>query len=281
MKIKDYRTGFIDKLHSIYDRNEAESIFYLILQDLHSLKRLDIALSPERSFDQKSIDNWTKILERLLQNEPVQYILGKSHFMEMDFLVNQNVLIPRPETEELVQSVIKDFEKDSNLKILDIGTGSGAIAISLAKNFPNAQVFAIDISEGALNVAKKNAIENNVHITFSKADILKTVTLDEKFDIIVSNPPYVRILEKETMRANVIDHEPSTALFVPDDDALIFYQKISAFAKNYLMENGKLYFEINQYLAKETVRAISENGFSKVEISQDILGNDRMIKAWG
>ncbi len=280
IKIREYRNHFVEKLSIIYDKDEAESIFYLILEQSYSLKRIDLALNPDITFDEKSIENWNKILERLLTNEPVQYILAKSHFMEMEFFVDQNVLIPRPETEELVQMIINDYAgNQSNLKILDIGTGSGAIAISLAKYFPNAKVSAVDISEGALAVAKKNASDNKVEVNFAKADILKTENLNEDFDIIVSNPPYVRILEKQEMRANVIDHEPDTALFVNDNDALIFYKKISELAKNHLSANGKLYFEINQYLAKETKDLILQNGFTKVEIFKDIFGNDRMIKA--
>jgi release factor glutamine methyltransferase len=209
-------------------------------------------------------------------------LLLKTIFYVLDFEVNENVLIPRPETEELVEWILesqKSKVKSQKLKILDIGTGSGCIAISLAKNIPNATVFAIDISEKALATAKKNAEINGVNVTFLEKNILETEDLEQQFDIIVSNPPYVRELEKEEIKKNVLDNEPHLALFVEDNDALIFYRKIAELAQKNLVENGQLFFEINQYLGTETVDLLEKMNFKNIELRKDIYGNDRMIKA--
>ncbi|MFV7234658.1 MULTISPECIES: peptide chain release factor N(5)-glutamine methyltransferase [Flavobacterium] len=281
MKIKEYRTQFIEELTPIYDAGEAESFFYLILEEKHQLKRIDLALHPDLVFSEEEIAVWNSILEPLQQEIPIQYLLGKTSFYGLDFEVNENVLIPRPETEELVEWIIKSnlkIEKFKNLKILDIGTGSGCIAISLAKNLPNAQVYAIDVSEKALATAKKNAAINEVNVTFVNQNILGTEDLQQQFDIIVSNPPYVRNLEKEEIKKNVLDNEPHLALFVEDNDALIFYKKIAELAQKNLLPNGQLYFEINQYLGKEMVDLLEKLNFATIELRKDIYGNDRMIK---
>jgi len=228
------------------------------------------------------IKNWNLILEQLKKEIPIQYLLGSTSFYGLNFEVNSDVLIPRPETEELVDWIIKDcliFRNDVTLKIVDIGTGSGCIAISLAKNLPNAQVFAIDVSGKALATAKKNAELNNVEVTFIQKNILETASLDFQFDIIVSNPPYVRNLEKVEINKNVLDNEPHLALFVDDNDALVFYRKIAELAQKSLSKNGQLYFEINQYLGKETVALLENLGFENLELRKDIYGNDRMIFA--
>ncbi|MFV8392702.1 peptide chain release factor N(5)-glutamine methyltransferase [Flavobacterium sp. LB2P6] len=280
MKIKEYRTQFIQELTPIYDVGEAESFFYLILEDKHQLKRIDLALHPDLFFSQAEIVVWNSILEQLKQEIPVQYLLGKTSFYGLDFEVNENVLIPRPETEELVEWILSNYliiQKSKNLKILDIGTGSGCIAVSLAKNLPNATVFAIDVSEKALATAKKNAENNSVNVTFINQNILETEDLRQKFDIIVSNPPYVRNLEKEEIKKNVLDNEPHLALFVEDNDALIFYKKIAELAQKNLSENGQLYFEINQYLGKEMVDLLEKMNFATIELRKDIYGNDRML----
>ncbi len=283
-KIKEYRTQFIQELTPIYDAGEAESFFYLILEEKHQLKRIDLALHPDLVFSEAEIVVWNSILEQLKQEIPVQYLLGKTSFYGLDFEVNENVLIPRPETEELVEWILsnnriiqKSNPETSGLKILDIGTGSGCIAISLAKNIPNAQVFAIDVSEKALATAKKNAEHNAVEVTFINQNILETEDLRQQFDIIVSNPPYVRNLEKEEIKKNVLDNEPHLALFVEDNDALIFYKKIAELAQKNLSENGQLYFEINQYLGKEMVDLLEKMNFKNIELRKDIYGNDRMI----
>ena len=225
MKIKEYRTQFIEVLSPIYDIGEVESFFYLILEEKRELKRIDLALNPDLTFSAEEIQIWNSILEQLQQEVPIQYLLGKTSFYGLNFEVNSAVLIPRPETEELVEWIITTQNpkpKTQNLKILDIGTGSGCIAIALAKNIPNTEVFAIDVSEKALVTAQKNANSNEVNITFLEKNILETEDLEQQFDIIVSNPPYVRELEKKEIKKNVLDNEPHLALFVEDNDALLF-----------------------------------------------------------
>ena len=282
MKIKDYRSQFIQKISSIYDIGESESFFYMILEEKHQLKQIDLALNPDLIFSVEEIQFWNSILHQLQQEIPIQYLLGKTSFYGLDFEVNADVLIPRPETEELIEWIIashKPKDESPNTRILDIGTGSGCIAIALAKNILNARVFAIDISEKALATAKKNAIINEVTITFLEKNILETADLEQQFDIIVSNPPYVRNQEKKEIKKNVLDHEPHLALFVEDDDALLFYKKIAELAKTNLGEGGKLFFEINQYLGNETVDLLQKMNFKNIELRKDIYGNDRMIKA--
>jgi release factor glutamine methyltransferase len=281
MKIKEYRGQFIKSLLSVYDAGEAESFFYLILEEKHQLKRIDLALDTELIFSEEELALWNSILEQLKRDIPIQYLLGSTSFYGLDFEVNENVLIPRPETEELVEWIIQRMKSEvgnRKLKVLDIGTGSGCIAISLAKNIPNAKVYAIDISEKALATAKKNAVINQVDVIFIKQDILETADLNQQFDVIVSNPPYVRNLEKQEIKKNVLDNEPHLALFVEDDDALIFYKKISALAKKNLLHNGQLYFEINQYLGKDMVALLEELNFKSIELRKDIYGNERMIR---
>ena len=305
MKIKQYRTHFIQALLSIYDLGEAESFFYLILEEKQQLKRIDLALNPDLILSNKEIQEWELILEQLQKEIPIQYLLGKTSFYGLDFEVNENVLIPRPETEELVEWIIQSqkvevrsgklemgsgklgeeqsakLEREQQIRkinILDIGTGSGCIAIALAKNLPNAEVFAVDVSEKALATAEKNAIINEVNVTFLKKNILETDDLEQQFDLIVSNPPYVRELEKKEIKKNVLDYEPHLALFVADNDALVFYRKIAELAQKNLSPKGQLFFEINQYLGKEMMELLEKMNFQNIELRQDIYGNDRMIR---
>ena len=282
MKIKEYRTQFIQELLSSFDEGEAESFFYLILEEKQQLKRIDLALHPDLTFSKEQMLVWNSLLEQLKCEVPVQYLLGKTSFYGLDFEVNPTVLIPRSETEELVDWIIKSLNSrigNSKLKILDIGTGSGCIAISLAKNIENAQVFAIDISDKALATAKKNAEVNKVEVTFIHQNILDTADLNQNFDIIVSNPPYVRNLEKQEIKKNVLNNEPHLALFVEDNDALIFYKKIAKLAQQSLSQNGELFFEINQYLGQEMIEMLEKMNFRTIELRKDIYGNDRMIRA--
>jgi release factor glutamine methyltransferase len=281
MKIKEYRSQFIQQLTPIYDAGEAESFFYLVLEDKQQLKRIDLALHPDLVFSEADIIVWNSILEQLKKEIPIQYLLGKTSFYGLDFEVNENVLIPRSETEELVEWILerqKSKGENKKIRILDIGTGSGCIAISLAKNLPNAEVFALDISEKALATARRNAEINAVNVTFINQNILETEDLGQQFDIIVSNPPYVRNLEKEEIKKNVLDNEPHLALFVADNDALIFYKKIAELAQKNVSENSQLYFEINQYLGKEMIDLLEKMNFKNIELRKDIYGNDRMIK---
>lgn len=279
MRIKEYRAQFIQELSSIHGADEAESFFYLILEDQKQLKRIDLALQPDLVFSDADLDYWNAILIELKKEIPVQYLLGKTHFYGLEFEVNENVLIPRPETEELVEWIIqsqKSVVRSQQLRILDIGTGSGCIAISLAKNIPNAQVYAIDVSAKALDTAQKNAEINSVNVTFIKKNILETTDLEQQFDIIVSNPPYVRNLEKEEIKKNVLEYEPHLALFVEDDNAFIFYRKIAELAQKNLANKGQLFFEINQYLGNEMIQLLEKMNFKNVELRKDIYGNDRM-----
>jgi release factor glutamine methyltransferase len=280
IKIKEYKTQFITNLLPFYDEMEVESFFYLILENQRQLRRIDLALDIDLLFSNEEILIWDAILEKLQLEIPIQYILGTTQFYGLEFNVNENVLIPRPETEELVEWIISsavNMPKFTNLKILDIGTGSGCIAISLAKNISDAQVFAIDISEKALATTKKNADLNKVAVAFIQRNILETNDLGQQFDIIVSNPPYVRNLEKAEIKLNVLANEPHLALFVEDNDALIFYRKIAELATKNLSVEGKLFFEINQYLGKETVELLEKMHFKNIELRKDIYGNDRMI----
>lgn len=280
-KIKDYRSHFIQKLSAIYDIGEAESFFYLILEEKQKLKRIDLALNPDLTFSNDEIQLWNSILGQLKKEIPIQYLLGKTSFYGLDFEVNSTVLIPRPETEELVEWIIQSQKSEmevENLKILDIGTGSGCIAISLAKNIPKATVFAIDVSEKALATAQKNAEINEVNVIFFEKNILEINDLEQQFDVIVSNPPYVRELEKQEIKKNVLDNEPHLALFVDDNDALVFYRKIAELAQKNLSPNGQLFFEINQYLGKEMINLLEKMNFKNIELRKDIYGNDRMIQ---
>lgn len=278
MKLKEYRTYFIEKLTPLYDVMEAESFFAISLEALKGWKRVDVALNPDAELSSDEVEKWNAVLHQLELQKPIQYIFGHTYFYGLDFEVNEHTLIPRPETEELVEWVIHENKNRGQVKIVDIGTGSGCIAISLAKNLPDAQVFAIDVSGEALAMAKRNAENNNVNVTFIQQDILAAEVLPEDFDVIVSNPPYVRNLEKAEIKQNVLDYEPHLALFVDDNDALIFYRKIALLAKANLPQNGKLYFEINQYLGKETAEMMESFGFTNVVLRKDIYGNDRMIE---
>jgi release factor glutamine methyltransferase len=282
MKIRQYRDQFIQTLSPIHGEGEAESFFYLILEEKRQLKRIDLALQPDLELTDLDILVWNTIFEQLKLEIPIQYLLGKTSFYGLDFELNSSVLIPRPETEELVEWILesqKSKTKNQKLRILDIGTGSGCIAISLAKNIASAKVFALDVSEKALATAEKNAGNNKVEVIFITQNILQTDDLEQQFDVIVSNPPYVRNLEKQEIKKNVLDNEPHLALFVEDNDALIFYSKIAKLALKNLTVKGELFFEINQYLGKETVDLLAEMGFKNIELRKDIYGNDRMIKA--
>lgn len=281
MLLKEYKSQFTSELISIYDEKEIESFFYIILEAFHQMKRIDLALNPQLELETLQLLQWETVLSQLKEEKPIQYILGETEFYGLPFYVNENTLIPRPETEELVDWILSNnqiIESTKPLKILDIGTGTGCIAISLAKNLPNAAVFALDVSEKALAMAKKNASRNEVALTFIHQSILDTEDLGQQFDIIVSNPPYVRNLEKEEINKNVLAYEPHLALFVDDNDALLFYRKIAELAQKNLAPNGQLYFEINQYLGKEMVTLLENFHFKNIQLRKDIYGNDRMMR---
>ena len=291
MLLKQYKTHFFDLLKNIQDEQEIESFFFILTEYLHHLKRVDVALNPDFEISDAAIEKWNAILAQLQQEKPIQYITREAWFYGLRFEVNENTLIPRPETEELVEWIIESQKSEvqsRKLEILDIGTGTGCIPISLKANLPHVNVSAIDVSEKALEVARRNAVSNKVEINFIQTNILEVEDLSQlqtpnfqlptSFDIIVSNPPYVRNLEKEEIKKNVLDYEPHLALFVEDNDALLFYRKIAQLALKNLSPNGLLFFEINQYLGKETVGLLENLGFKNIELKKDIYGNDRMIK---
>lgn len=274
------KINFLKALEGEYPAEETGSFFYLLTEAYLKKTRLDIALEPDAVVDAEKHRLFDAAVERLLKHEPIQYIIGETEFFGLKFRVNEHVLIPRPETEELVQWILDDVGREdasAKLRILDIGTGSGCIAISLAKLLPGAAVSALDFSEKAVKTAKENAALNEVEVNFLLTDILQQEKLEQQYDIIVSNPPYVRELEKKEMQRNVLEHEPDTALYVKDEDPLIFYRKITKLAAGSLTKGGSLYFEINQYLAEETRELIEESGFN-ASLRRDIFGNYRMLK---
>jgi len=277
--VSQIKTKFFDRLKKEYPSGEIQSFFNLITEAYLEMNRLDLALDHGRELSASEEKKFEDALLRLLKHEPIQYIIGETEFFGLKFKVNKNVLIPRPETEELVQWILEDLKssKTEEFSILDIGTGSGCIAISLAKSLPKARVSAIDISEGALKIAISNAKMNDVEIDFILQDILKISELPEKYDLIVSNPPYVRELEKKEMHRNVLENEPEMALYVKDLEPLIFYQKITKLAETGLKQGGSLYFEINQYLGEETEEVLNLCGFKSFS-GKDIFGNNRMLK---
>ena len=279
MLLLDYKKQFIIGLKNEYPTEEINSFFNILIVNYLNVTRLELALDPKKELSQDEIKHFDKILGKLIQHEPIQYIIGKTEFFGLTFQVNKNVLIPRPETEELVSWILSDFleSRTSALRILDIGTGSGCIAISLAKNLPDTKLIAIDISEKALKIASKNAEVNGVVVKFENQDILHLDKFIGSFDVIVSNPPYVRDLEKKEMNRNVLENEPEGALYVRDNDPLLFYEAITNLAKISLGKGGSLYFEINQYLAKETEKLMLDSGF-KTKLKKDIFGNYRMLK---
>lgn len=277
MKLKEYRTYFLEKTTPLYGILEAESLFHIALDELKGWKRVDLIVHPDEIITTAELEKWNNVLGQLERQKPIQYIFGKAHFYGLEFEVNSSTLIPRPETEELVELIVSENRGRGSITILDIGTGSGCIAVSLAKALPDAKVSALDVSGEALETARKNAVNNNADVTFVHEDILKTQALPGAFDVIVSNPPYVRHLEKREIKNNVLDYEPHLALFVEDNDALLFYRKISLLAKGSLPPGGKLYFEINQYLGNETAELLEQMHFSNVKLIKDIYGNNRMI----
>lgn len=280
MQIKNLKTHFFSELQTIQEDSEIESFFFILIEYLHKLKRIDVSLNPDFEVSEADLVKWESIISELKTEKPIQYITNEAWFYGLRFEVNENTLIPRPETEELVEWIIESSKLEAGslkLNILDIGTGSGCIPISLKKEIPNAIVSAIDVSEKAVEMAHKNAVDNEVEVNFTLKNILETESLDEKYDIIVSNPPYVRNLEKIEIKKNVLAYEPHLALFVEDNNALLFYRKIAELALTSLTPNGKLFFEINQYLGKETFELLENLGFKNIELRKDFVGNDRMI----
>lgn len=280
MTIKDAGKICFDTLTVLYPEGETLAIGEIVLEYVSQKSRNELRLFADHQLSPEDELLLQNILERLKQFEPVQYIINEAWFYAMPFYVDRNVLIPRPETEELVHWIITDYVKsNSSLRILDIGTGSGCIPISLKRKFPGAEVWACDINEAALNVAKRNAKMNEATINLIKLDFLnpeqwRTLPV---FDIIVSNPPYIPESDKPTIPANVLGFEPHQALFVPDNDPLVFYNAIAAFAKTNLTANGHIYAELHEYLGDDVSSLFIKNGLSP-ELRKDMQQKDRMIK---
>jgi release factor glutamine methyltransferase len=286
MTVKKFRDYFNNTLIKLYPISEIDTFLFLLLEEYLNFKRTDLVLKSNFKISTEVLSLLTSSTELLEKEIPIQYILKKTEFYGLPFILNEHVLIPRPETEELVSFVLDKVLKietlqpvEREIKILDIGTGSGCIPISLKKSLPLAEISAIEISDKALSVAKKNTLLNQVDINLIQQDILKTSELNDIYDIIISNPPYVRELEKKEIKNNVLKNEPHRALFVKDNNPFIFYDKIAELAKNHLTKNGLLFFEINQYLGKETVELIRMKGFNTIELKKDIFGHDRIIIA--
>jgi len=283
--IKDVFENYKRMLKDTYDTNEIEAITLLVVNEICNLSKAKIKAFPETEIPVEQSEKLNHILEELKTGKPVQYILGKTEFYGLPFYVNPSVLIPRPETEELVEWVLESVgtRQSAAGNILDIGTGSGCIAVSLKKNLPGFNVSAIDISEQALQTAASNAVLNNVDIEFINDDILNPKSqisnLKSQISIIISNPPYVTLHDKTQMHANVTDFEPHTALFVPENDPLLFYKAIVDFTTIHLTENDFLFFEINENYGQDTVELLRVKGFKNIELRKDMSGRDRMIKA--
>jgi len=273
--IKSFKTNLSD----IYPQSEIEAITALVFEYLFNFSKIDLFLKKHEIPDNSLTAKIDEILKRLRNYEPIQYIIGQTHFYQGIFKVNKNVLIPRQETEELVDWIISENRNSKGLKILDIGTGSGCIAISLQQNIETSIVFAYDISTSAIELAKTNALLNHSELNFIIKDILLAANdkSDEEFDVIVSNPPYVLFREKYKMQKNVLDFEPGIALFVDDDDPLIFYKSIVNYSVNNLKSGGCLYFEINESFGNQVVELLNNNGFSNVILKEDINGKNRMV----
>ncbi len=269
------------ELKNIYPEREIQVFVEILLEHYAGLRKMDFVLKPELELNQTVSLQMEQALTKLKNNKPLQYIIGETVFYDLKLKVNPSVLIPRPETEELVHWIIENHKENSDIRILDIGTGSGCIPIALKNNLHKAEVFAVDISEKALETAKENAQINQLDVSFFNLNILENEvnTSFNKFDIIVSNPPYVRKKEKELMHKNVLENEPHVALFVEDNDALVFYKAIIRFADNHLKTQANLYFEINEALGAELIILLENADYKNIKLRQDINGKNRMLKA--
>ena len=283
MTLRDLQSTFRSELKSLYPDEEINSLFYILTEHYLKINRLQASIDRDMTLDKTQFGQLLNAFNRIKNGEPVQYIIGEVEFNGLNLIVNESVLVPRPETEELVHWVI-DHYKESSFKpkyVVDIGTGSGCIALSMAKAFPEALVYALDKSAMALEVANKNAKRNGLEIHLQHVDILSrdfNWSETSKLDLIISNPPYVRQQEKSKMSKNVLDYEPHQALFVSDSDPLIFYKVITKFAVDNLSDNGLLYFEFNEYLGEEMERLLDDNRF-ETEIKSDLFGKERMLRA--
>ncbi len=274
--IKEYHR----KLLSLYPPQEIQSIIGLVMKTYMKISNAEIALKKYDEVHDALQSLLMDILKELETGKPVQYVIGDTSFYDVNIRVNPDVLIPRQETEELVQWIVTDnMQACKKMDILDIGTGSGCIAIALAIELKEARISACDIFRKALDLAKENAKRNNVQIHFFQMNILRQNLLPDHFDIIVSNPPYIPNSEKKSMHRNVLEHEPVSALFVPDKEPLLFYEAIADFSLNHLSKNGKLYLEIHEKFGNEVVHLLKKASFSNIQLRKDINGKNRMVKA--
>ena len=279
MTLNELRSFFVTSLISIYDREELLNFFYLVTEKWMNKNRIQFALHHTEGVDEKTLVIFKNIIHRLAKEEPIQYILGETFFYDSVFTVDHNVLIPRPETEELVAWILEDYKNELGFpfSVLDIGTGSGCIAITLSKNL-KATVNALDVSDPALQRAKKNAEIHRQNITWIQGDVLTMQQLPSNYHIIVSNPPYVTNAEKGLMKNNVLNFEPEKALFVPDTQPLIFYQKIAELGQQHLFGKGSVYFEINENFGNNTAQLLKEFGYIDIQLKKDFRGKERFIK---
>ena len=273
---------FTEVLAEKFPQREAEQLIRILLEDLFGIDWNQQLMNPDLRIDEHQHYQLSEAVKRLLAGEPVQYVTGIARFNDLLLKVSPAVLIPRPETEELVQKISTSLPKEKTIRIWDIGTGSGCIAIALAKRFVNAEVIAFDVSEEALQIAKENAESNGAKVTFVHDDVLNPTSdyFNQPVDLVVSNPPYVCDSERASMEANVLDWEPEKALFVPDDDPLRFYRQILALAKTQLTPDGQVWFEINERMGEEMVSLCCGMGFSKAEVLEDFAGKPRFVKTW-
>ena len=280
MTVRTLKNQFAEALSDLYPSEEIQSFFSILSEKYLGMSRLELTLNSERILSEVVVKKYVKALKRLQTQEPIQYIIGETEFYGLRFKVNEHTLIPRPETEQLVDWIFTESktQRPAPMTILDIGTGSGCIAISLSKNILGSRVSGIDFSEDVLDVAEHNASLNNVDIDFVRMDILKAMELPAQYDVIVSNPPYVRNLEKEKMQSNVLNFEPASALFVSDENPLVFYKKIASLANKHLTTNGLLYLEINEYFPEDMVTMLDKFNFKDITVKKDFFGKERMIK---
>lgn len=271
---------FTEELADAFTRREAEQLMRILLEDLFGIDLKRQLMEPDLRIDEGQHRQLDEAVERLLKGEPVQYVTSLARFGDLLIKVSPSVLIPRPETEELVQRICASLPQEKPLRIWDIGTGSGCIAIALAKHFEKAEVYAFDVSPSALQVARENAESNGARVTFVNDDVLhpESELFYQPVDVVVSNPPYVCDSERAAMERNVLDWEPQIALFVPDDDPLLFYRQIIRLAKNRLNPNGQVWFEINERMGEELLQICHETGFTEAELLTDFVGKPRFIR---
>ncbi len=284
MKISSNELGsavayFKNELASFYDKSELESMLYILFQHYFGVSKTDVVINKDRKLSESDLLLVIYAVKDLKKYKPLAYIIGEWEFFGFSFFVNKHVLIPRPETEELVQLIINDYDNHPPNNILDIGSGSGCIALSLKHHFKNTTVTAWDVSEEALKVIGKNAKNLQLAIELQKVDALSNPDVNVKYDVIVSNPPYIMNKEQTQMHSNVLDYEPHLALFVPNENPLLFYDKIADIAVKHLTKNGSLYVEINEQFGEDVALLFNKKGFNKVEIIKDINGKNRMVRA--